>query len=203
MIGTILEKITGERFDLYIKRRILEPLKLYGGYCVDSLDNTKFANIYEYNVDSANYMLSPGAYAPRREEISNYVLGYSTPIFSPTGGMKISATDLAKYIIMHSRFGRSNGVKIISRKSARRMQTPYDNKVKYGYAISTFDSLFTGQTWKGHTGSAYGLYSIMLFNPKEQYGIVVISNGCLPAYENGFNKVIRKTVQCLYDNFIR
>jgi CubicO group peptidase (beta-lactamase class C family) len=203
MIGTVIEKITGERFDTYIKRRILTPLHLYGGYCVDSLDRSRFANIYEYNADSAAYMLSTGAYAPRREELAKYVYGYSTPVFSPTGGMKISASDLARYMIMHSRQGRYDGVRIISKKSARRMQTPYDGKVKYGFAISIFDSLIPGKTVKGHTGSAYGLYSIMLFEPKEKWGIVVISNGCLPAYENGFNKVIAKTVQSLYANFLQ
>ena len=98
MVGTIIERTSGERFDQYVKHHILDPLGLYGGYCVDSLDKTKFAIIYDYNVDSAKFIVSPNAYAPRSEEIANYTMGYSTPIFSPTGGMKISATDLAKYM---------------------------------------------------------------------------------------------------------
>ncbi len=39
MVGTIIEKISGERFDQYVKHHILDPLGLYGGYCVDSLDD--------------------------------------------------------------------------------------------------------------------------------------------------------------------
>ena len=105
MVGTIIEKYSGERFDQYVKHHVLDPLGLYGGYCVDSLDKSRFATIYEYNVDSARFDASPAAYAPRREEIANYVMGYSTPIFSPTGGMKISATDLARYMIMHMNHG--------------------------------------------------------------------------------------------------
>jgi hypothetical protein len=42
----------------------------------------------------------------------------------------------------------------------------------------------------------------MFFHPTEKFGIVVISNGCNPTYANGYNAVIRKTVNCLYDNFI-
>jgi CubicO group peptidase (beta-lactamase class C family) len=202
MVGTIIEKISGERFDQYVKHHVLDPLKLYGGYCVDSLDKSRFATIYEYNDSLKKFTASPAAYAPRSEEIKNYVMGYSTPIFSPTGGMKISATDLARYMIMHMKQGRYKGKKIISKESAGQMQTKLSDKEGYGLAIMTTDKLIPGKTMKGHTGSAYGLYSAMFFNPEEEFGIVVISNGCHPSYTDGFNAVIKKTVNCLYDNLI-
>jgi CubicO group peptidase (beta-lactamase class C family) len=202
MAGTIIEKISGERFDQYVKHHILDRIGIYGGYCVDSLDKTRFANIYEYRVDSARFFPSPGAYAPRSEEIANYTMGYSTPVFSPTGGMKISAPDLARYMTMHMQMGKYNGKRIISKKSAQQMQMPIPGKENYGLAITTSDKLITGKTMKGHTGSAYGLYSIMFFHPKEKFGFVVISNGCHPGYADGFNAVMKQTVNCLYDSFI-
>lgn len=113
MIGAIIERVSGERFDQYVSNHILKPLKIYGGYNLDELDNSKLASIYEYRQDSAAFVLSPGAYASRTKEVSQYVMGYSTPIFSPTGGMKISAEDLAKYMLMHSRMGKAKGVRII------------------------------------------------------------------------------------------
>jgi len=203
MVGTIIEKFSGERFDQYVKHHVLDPLGLYGGYCVDSLDSSKFVTLYEYNVDSNKYYASPAAYAPRREEIARYVMGYSTPVFSPTGGMKISATGLAQYMIMHMQQGRYKGKKIISKKSSRQMQAKISAKEGYGFAILTSDKLISGKTMRGHTGSAYGLYSSMFFHPKEKWGMVVISNGCLPDYSDGFNTVIRKAVNCLYENFIK
>ena len=203
MVGTIIEKFSGERFDQYVKHHVLDPLGLYGGYCVDSLDSSKFVTLYEYNVDSNKYYASPAAYAPRREEIARYVMGYSTPVFSPTGGMKISATGLAQYMIMHMQQGRYKGKKIISKKSSRQMQAKISAKEGYGFAILTSDKLISGKTVRGHTGSAYGLYSAMFFHPKEKWGIVVISNGCLPDYSDGFNTVIRKTVNCLYNEFVK
>jgi CubicO group peptidase (beta-lactamase class C family) len=202
MAGTIIEKISGERFDQYIKHHILDPLNLYAGYCVDSLNRSRFATIYEYNTDSAKFIASPAAYAPRSKEIAAYTRGYSTPVFSPTGGMKISATDLAKYMIMHSKQGKYNGKRIISRKSARDMQTPLSDKENYGLALLKTDKLIAGKTLTGHTGSAYGLYSVMFFQPKEKFGFVVISNGCHPGYTDGFNTVMRKTVNSLYEAFI-
>lgn len=203
MVGTIIEKISGQRFDQYVKRHILNPLGLYGGYCVDSLDSSRFATIYDYDDSLKKFNPSPAAYAPRREEIANYVMGYSTPIFSPTGGMKISATDLARYMTMHMNYGRYKGKKIISKKSAKQMQAKLSDIEGYGLAIGTFDNLIPGKIMKGHTGSAYGLYSGMFFHPKEKFGIVVITNGCKPGYTDGINTVIRKTVNCLYDNFIK
>ncbi|MDP3394706.1 serine hydrolase [Sediminibacterium sp.] len=202
MVGTIIEKISGERFDTYIQQHILQPLQLYGGYCVDSLDKQKFAAIYEYNSDSVKFILSPNAYAPRSEEIANYTMGYSTPIFSPTGGMKISATDLAKYMIMHSRMGKANGKRIISRRSAKQMQTMLSEKEQYGLALSKSNKLINGITLTGHTGSAYGLNSAMFFEPNKKYGFVIIINGSEQKYIDGFNAIIKKTVNSLYENII-
>jgi hypothetical protein len=82
------------------------------------------------------------------------------------------------------------------------MQTKLSDKEGYGLAIMTTDKLIPGKTMKGHTGSAYGLYSAMFFNPEEKFGFVVISNGCDPAYTGGFNAVIKRSVNCLYDHFI-
>lgn len=202
MVGTIIEKFSGERFDNYVKNHILNPLGLYGGYNVDSLDSSRFATIHEYNAATKTFSPSPMAYAPRREEIKNYVMGYSTPIFSPTGGMKISATDLAKYMIMHMNYGKSNGHRIMSRKHAKLMQTKISEEEGYGLAMTTRADLIPGKVMNGHTGSAYGLYSAMFFNPKEKFGLVVITNGCNPTYTGGINDVLRAAVNSLYENFI-
>jgi CubicO group peptidase (beta-lactamase class C family) len=202
MVGTIIEKRSGERFDQYVKHHILDPLGIYGGYCVDSLDQSRFAMIYEYSVDSAKFFPSPDAYAPRRKEIANYIMGYSTPILSPTGGMKITAAGLAEYMIMHMKMGKHKDKRIISKKNALAMQTPLSEQEGYGMAIMTTDKLIAGKTLKGHTGVAYGLYSAMFFQPREKFGIVAISNGCDPGYTDGFNTVMRKAVNCLYESLI-
>jgi CubicO group peptidase (beta-lactamase class C family) len=204
IIGTIIEKISGERFDQYVKHHILDPLGLYGGYCVDSLDKSRFATIYEYRADSAKFFASAGAYAPRSDEIANYVMGYSAPIFSPTGGMKISAPDLAKYMVMHMQLGKSNGKKIMSKKSAREMQTMLtaNEKENYGLAIDRTDKLIPGKIMTGHTGSAYGLNSAMYFNRKEKFGIVIITNGSYSGYTDGFINLIKQTANTLHDHIV-
>ena len=203
LAGSILEKITGVRFDQYIQQQILDPLGLYGGYNVNALDSNLIAKIYEYKRDSTKFTHSPSAYAPRTEEINNYTMGRSTPIFSPTGGMKISAHDLAEYMVMHSQLGKYKGGRMISKKLSKQMQAIISEEENYGMALETSTQLIPGKTMIGHTGVAYGLYSIMFFEPKEKIGFVVISNGCDPKTINGINGVLHKTVNILFDNLIQ
>ncbi|RYE51290.1 MAG: class A beta-lactamase-related serine hydrolase [Sphingobacteriales bacterium] len=203
MVGVVLEKLSGQRFDRYIKQQILDPLGLYGGYYVDSLDKTRFAILYEFNGTTKKLTASPAAYNPRTEEIKNYVMGYTTPIFSPTGGMKISAPDLAKYMTMHMNFGKYKGGRIISKKSAQTMQTSLSDVENYGLALWRTTKLVDGKELVGHTGSAYGLYSAMFFDPKDKFGIVIITNGCDPVSKDGYVEVIKESYNILYNNLIK
>jgi len=200
LAGTIVERVSGQRFDNYIKTHILDPLGLYGGFNVSALDSNRFVTLYEYDSATNKLTADPEAYNPRTEQISNYVIGYSTPIFSPAGGMKISATDLAKYMTMHLYKGKYKGTRIISRKSAVIMQTPVSHG--YGLAIETTNKLIPGVTLKGHTGGAYGLSSMMYFQPRKKFGIVAITNGSNIINDSDFNVPIKAIVNILYEEVI-
>ena len=94
--------------------------------------------------------------------------------------MKITARDLAKYMLMHINYGKSplSSARVMSVQSAKAMQavhTPGD--VKYGLALEQSDEYVPGITLTGHTGGAYGLRSAMFFDPKQKFGFVVICNG--------------------------
>lgn len=202
LAGAILEKYSGVRFDAYIQENILQPLGLYGGYDVDQLDKSRLATLYAYQRDSAKFTASPAAYVSKSEELKTYVPGYSTPIFSPTGGMKISAPDLAKYLLLHMNYGKVGITRIISKAHSKEMQTPLSTDENYGLALWKTDVLLPGVELVGHTGSAYGLYSALFFNPEEKYGFVVISNGCDPTEEEGYIRVIRRAIQILHEEWI-
>ncbi|MCI0919753.1 serine hydrolase domain-containing protein [Sphingobacterium rhinopitheci] len=201
MTGAVLERLTGQRFDGYIKDQILSPIGIYGGYCVDSLDNNRFAQLYAY--ENNTFEIQPSAYNPRSEEIKNYQLGRSTPVFSPTGGMKISAVDLAKYMQMHMNYGKSDKHRIISKESALTMQTKISDKEGYGLGLRQVTDFIPGIVMVGHTGSAYGLYSTMFFSPADKYGIVVITNGCIPTYTDGKVDLLREIANLLYSRIIQ
>ena len=48
LAGTILEKVSGVRFDQYVKENVINRLGLTGGHNVDLLDSTKLAKLYNF-----------------------------------------------------------------------------------------------------------------------------------------------------------
>lgn len=201
MVGAVLERLTGIRFDNYIKQQILDPLGLQAGYCVDSLQQDRFVNLY--TKEGEQFVPQTAAYNPRSEELKNYEIGVSAPIFSPTGGMKISAHDLAQYMRMHMNYGSVNGVQILSENSAKQMQKGLSEKAHYGLALQETEDLILNEHLVGHTGSAYGLYSNMFFEPEKKFGFIVITNGCVPSYDQDENLVLStEVINLLYDEFI-
>lgn len=203
MAGTILERYSGERFDQYVVKNVLRPLGLYGGYCVDSLDASRFAHLYE--MENGVLTRQDEAYEPRSERIANYVMGKDTPVFSPTGGMKISALDLARYMIMHMNYGATPLVKdaegadlrIIPEALSKEMQTPRSSDENYGLALWVTDKYTPGINLVGHTGGAYGLCSAMFFNPEGKYGFVVTSSGTKS------DDILYECVSRMYNYFVK
>jgi len=118
-------------------------------------------------------------------------------------GMKISAEDLAKYMTMHMYNGSYKGEKIMSEKSAGRMREKISEEEGYGMAMRTATELIPGKVLKGHTGSAYGLYSAMFFDPQDKFGFVVITNGCIPDNQSDIRNVLSRSIVILYNNIIK
>ena len=60
IIGIIIEKVSGERFDEYVRNHILKPIGAdNAGYNLDSLDNSKFTKLYIYNAKEDRQGLCP------------------------------------------------------------------------------------------------------------------------------------------------
>lgn len=176
LLGAIIENVSQIRFDEYIEKNILIPLGIYGGYNVSKIDSTRFVWAYQYDEKRKKYTKSPQMFKPFTKEIDNYVLGESTALFSPAGGMKLSVTDLAKYMMMHMNYGTYNGVTILKKESEKLLWKIRSNKYGLGFMHANFK--LKGVDLIGHQGGAYGVHSIMFFDPKDKYGFVIICNGC-------------------------
>ena len=208
LAGTILEKVSGVRFDDYVRDNVIKKLGLYGGHNVDSLDASKFARIYRWRDEK--YVESESAYKRPADRMADYVQGYSAPIFSPTGGVKISAHDLAVYMMMHMNYGEYNGVRIISKESAKAMQTIVWNNEgseedQYALCLNDFINYIDDEKCNvpgkypiGHTGVAYGLNSIMIWSPTDGWGIVAMTNGFNHAEGKDFRKAIANAIYKAY-----
>lgn len=205
LAGAILEKVTDTRFDMAVRNRVIRPLGLYAGHNVDSLDNERFVSLYTCN---EGVFKKSAAYASTAHRMDDYQMGYSAPIFSPTGGIKISAVDLARYMTMHLQGGYYHNTRILSEESEEMMRSaiwtyPDMGGNAYGLALERFYNIIPGKTLIGHGGNAYGLYSIMMFCPDENWGIVAITNGCKAYNEDSGDFFTDEAVRRLYDSLLK
>lgn len=188
LLGAIIENVTGDRFFDYIDEHIVKPLGLYASFNLTKIDSTRLVRAYEYDKKLKTPKKDPYIYnySHYKNKLKDYQLGSSsTACFSPSGGMKITAVDLAKYMIMYMNYGEYNGKRIISRESVLEMWRPQgDDEApdsyfsQYGFSFSRWNKIVEGESFIGITGGAHGVHSAMYFNPEKKYGFVVLCNGC-------------------------
>lgn len=201
ILGAVIEKASGQRFDAYVQEHILKPLKLYGGYDVSKLNNTKFVRSCQYNAKKACFEVQKKHFVADTLKFNQYRLGYSTPLLGPAGGLKISANDLAKYMIMHMKGGKKNlFCRVLSKKSEATMRER-QNKTLYGLSFVYFKKVLPGVTLIGMQGGYYGMHTSMYFHPEKKYGFVVLCNGCHSKTKDdvGLNNEV---IRMLYDSII-
>ncbi len=131
VVASVIEKVTGERFDVAMSRLVLKPLKLdacfnWGAGC--SADAYRRAVVlYRASGEVArddlrgNPPVCPVFLADRTGcDLSAYRLGDNGALFSPQGGLRISMRDLAKIGQMLAR----GGAGFLSQPAFSRMLKP-------------------------------------------------------------------------------
>lgn len=201
IVAALLEKLTGERFDEYVKEHILDPLHIAGGYIPDSLDAECFASLY--NVTDSAVVERPEAYASRSEVLDNYRLGVSAPGICPSSAVIITAEGLATYMLMHMNHGWSPTYecRILSEESALSMQASHTGDEGYGLGLGRTAEFISGVETVGHTGGAYGLRSVMCFNRNADFGVVMICSGSREPFQGEpslFQAVIQPVYKALF-----
>lgn len=198
ILGTLVERISNERFDIYCYSHIFKPLGLDASYNILDLANiNNLAVLYRNTTPQCdNY----GGVKPAARDLSGYVVGSNAVIFSPTGGVRMSSKDLALFVMMRMNGGIVDGIRILSDSTARKMIQPvwtYNGsngdayyglfrKWGLGTQITTNapmgDIVVPGKIMAGHAGEAYGLVSDVYFEIANEFGIVFITNGRSGSY---------------------
>ncbi len=206
LLGAIIEIVTGEKFFDYIDEHITKPLGLNASFNLTKIDSTLVVKALVFDKRSNSFKQDSSIYNYQfyRDKLKDYRLGVTTACFSPSGGMKISIVDLAKYMMMHMNYGIYDGVKILSKKSELEMwklqgpdkegDTYFHN---YGLSFSKFNNVVEGESLVGVTGGAHGIHSAIYFNPKKKYGFAIICNGSSTGIE-----LNNKVVQILFKHII-
>ena len=130
VVASVLERVTGERFDRLISRLVLKPLKLEACFNWSGCSATSAARavvLYRASGEVAKDDLqgAPPACpvvtaADGACDLSRYVPGSNGALFSPQGGLRISMRDLAKVGQLLARGGKG----FLSHKAFAEMTRP-------------------------------------------------------------------------------
>jgi CubicO group peptidase (beta-lactamase class C family) len=198
VIASVLEAATGERFDRLMMRTVLKPLKLDACFNWSGCSDTRLAQaVVLYNEvggvrrDDLKGVRPPCpgvAAADGSCDLSGYQLGWNGAIFSPQGGLRISARDLARTGQMLLRGGKG----FLTPASFATLTAPAwrfngsngDSEggfyCAYGLAVQPIggggegchDEPFgDGHLRLGHAGEAYGLRSGLWVDRQTGQGI--------------------------------
>ena len=100
------------------------------------------------------------------------------------GGLTISAQDQAKLVALLINDGVYEGVHLLSKESVEFMESPL-GYVSAGYyqchPLRYQEGMYGRERIYYHTGSAYGVYNLMTYDPIEGDGVVVLTTGASAA----------------------
>jgi len=202
VIGTIMERVTGERFDRLMKRLLLDPLGMRGGFNPSEFppeDLANLATLYRKRTTDTEVWDPAGPWIAQADEhvvppagIASYVIGTNATPFSPTGGLRVSAFDMGKVMLMLINDGVHQGKRFLEPATLRTMFTPQwtDNGANgdterglyrcWGLGNQQFPGQLvegSGYAGVGHLGDAYGLRSVFVVNLAQRSGMVVLVGG--------------------------
>lgn len=213
VVGTIMEAVAGERFDLLMQRLVLDPLQLRGGYNPSAMPREQWRNVatlYRKRAIDASERDPSGRWHAQVDDFSqrgpaapagleSYVPGRNGTLFSPTGGLRVSAADLGQIMLMLMDRGRHKGQIFLQPASIAAMfsrQWHYDAGrpsgdthhglfTQWGLGVQHFESqpgrgsnlVPGGVAASGHLGEAYGLLSVFAFDFTTRNGVVVLIGG--------------------------
>ncbi len=196
LIGTLIESISGKRFDQFVRDSLLIPLGGSGSFSTNDLpDINQLATLYRYN---RGWVPQSDHYAgvnPPLRDLTNYQPGTNAFTFGPQGGLRITARDLAKIMHFHLTGLSPEGKRLLSEATLALMHQPswtFDGSngddyhglfQSWGLGVQltskapSRDAVWPDRPLVGHLGEAYGLLSGFFFDPVSQNGFIFITNG--------------------------
>ncbi|RDW56668.1 hypothetical protein BP6252_14054 [Coleophoma cylindrospora] len=180
LLGLIIEKITHEKAETQIRKRILEPLGLKDVY-LEGYEECPFPERVSprYHWATSTFRetagICPTFTQPRRDIIN--ATGSNLSVSWTAGCMVSSAPSLAAFAIA-LRDGR-----LLSPASMKVLQDwkPVGKMADVGHGVARFDQRYGYGKWVGHSGSVLGYTGTMWWKEKgddgdEDCAIVVLAN---------------------------
>ncbi|HKK39050.1 MAG TPA: serine hydrolase domain-containing protein [Cryomorphaceae bacterium] len=193
LIGTLIESLSGVRFDIFMKENLLEPLNIQGGYNTSELEEIQnLAVLYRDNIPQSDDFNGEN---PAPIVTETYTPGTNGSLFAPQGGLRCTLEDLLDFATMLTNGGTFDGNQILSPEAVQEMsdmQWDFNGSNGDNYfglfnrwglglhhsgANGVLDKVVSNEVLLGHPGEAYGLISDLYFHPETGYTIAFITNG--------------------------
>jgi CubicO group peptidase (beta-lactamase class C family) len=136
VVATVMERITGERFDLLMRRLVFDPLGLAGGFNPAAFSNAELANtatLYRKRSEvlGVEVWKKDGPWVPQVDDYSakppvpragqDYAIGSNGTAFGPQGGARLSAQGLGTIMLMLMNKGVHDGKPFLKPQSVEAM----------------------------------------------------------------------------------
>lgn len=174
--GYLIEKITQQPFDRYIRETILRPLGM--------------ANA-DFPFTDANKALLATGYQGNPPR----AVGYPFIYLRPAGDLKASPGELAKLVQFLLRRGKEGDTQLLKPDSILRMESvettlAAKNGLRLGYGLANYTSVMGSVVTHGHDGGIDGFISSYRYMPEQNWGYVVLLNSVqFPPALNDLNRL--------------
>jgi CubicO group peptidase (beta-lactamase class C family) len=160
----IVERVSGQPFEQYLRENVLEPLGMRRTFFRRTVPPELAADM------ALGHTLENGS--PRAQPLEQVVVASS-------GSLLTTATDLARFMLAHLQGGQYEGHRILREETVRRMHRQHfthDARLS-GWAHGFMEFHVNGQRLIGHTGDAYLFHSLLVLLPERGFGLFVSYNG--------------------------
>jgi len=219
ILGTIVEKISNLRFDMYCRQNIFQPLEIDASFNVNDLqDIDEVAVLYRkinttWTPQADNYQ----GVQPVFTNLTGYIPGTNGGRFGPQGGLRCSAEDLSKIVMCIFNPSLSSTPLLTSESVVDMMADhwTFDGTngnnysglfLSWGLGIHRITStpgndlvLPGSSSMFGHTGEAYGLVSDAYYDTTRKVGFVFITNGVGVGYQTNNNSAFYTIEQDVFN----
>jgi CubicO group peptidase (beta-lactamase class C family) len=219
ILGTIIEKVSKQRFDEYCKSQIFDVLEIDASFNVNHLEDIsdvavlyrKPNGIWTPQID--NYL----GVQPEFSNLANYTPGTNGGRFGPQGGLRCSAQDLAKIFLCLMNDGTFEQTILTPNSVSQMLENEWtyngSNGNNYfglfrswGLGIHRITStpgndiaLSGSSQMFGHAGEAYCLVSDAYFDTIRKLGFVFMNNGVGTGYQSNANSVFYTIEQDVFE----
>lgn len=197
VLGQTLEIASGRFLDDVMEERFWDIMEIDGAFESGNVKNKDLlCTVYQYG--GVGRSLSAMQSNTRRYNPPGATGAY----FS--GGMTMSAADLGKMTALLANDGCYEGLQLLKASTVELMETRCEPQLPDGtwqaLALRSQDDLYGRDRLYYHTGSAYGVFNCMSYDPDARDGVVVLTSGASGVKdERGIYAVCGEISRYIYD----